>query len=179
MEKLGRLSPEDRDNLTAYLDGELDENATRRIESILTSSAVARNEVEALARTYDLLDSLPRPKAPDDFTQRTVATAKLDTYRKPFTQQKWFRPAQRAAVLAAWLAALTTVSAIGYAITNRWIPQPEDEIVRQLPVLQNLDTYNEVKDAEFLQRLSAEPQLLEELRVGVQPFDRTRNGEQP
>ena len=47
MEKLTRLTTEQRDNLTAYLDGELDEDGTRLIETVLASSTVARNDGES------------------------------------------------------------------------------------------------------------------------------------
>ena len=58
-----RLSPAERDNLVAYLDGELPDGESRRIATKLTSSPTARREVEALERTWQLLDHLPRPQA--------------------------------------------------------------------------------------------------------------------
>lgn len=164
MEKLSRLTPEDRDNFTAYLDGELDENGTRRIESLLTSSAVARNDVEILARTYELLDVLPRPRAPGEFTEKTVATAKLEGYRKPLHQQPWFRPAQQAMVLAGWGFVLLIAGMCGFALAYRWVPQSDDQLLDALPLIQNLDMYNEANSVKFLHELSGQPQMLEELR---------------
>ncbi|MCA8995901.1 MAG: hypothetical protein KDA80_02920 [Planctomycetaceae bacterium] len=168
MEKLSRLTTEDRDNLAAYLDGELDEESTRRIESVLAQSTVARNDVEMLARTYEALDLLPRPHATEDFTERTVATAKLETLKKPLSQQLWFQKARRVAVLLAWGAAMLLMATCGYALTYHWIDRPNDVLLDELPMIQNLDGYIEIDSVEFLNRLSAEPQLLEEMRAGEQ-----------
>ncbi len=77
MSRLTRLSTDERNNLVAYLDGELEDDATQRIEEVLSQSPVARNDVELLVKTYDLLDLLPRPKASAEFTQKTIATARM------------------------------------------------------------------------------------------------------
>ena len=63
-----RLSTEDRSNLVAYLDGELTTPRPGSIATKLTQSVTARREVEALRKTWELLDLLPRPKASEDFT---------------------------------------------------------------------------------------------------------------
>jgi hypothetical protein len=164
MAKLTRLNTEDRENLAAYLDGELDENSTRRIESILTSSEVARNDVDVLARTYDLLDLLPRPKAAGDFTERTIATAKLEHYRKPLAQQPWFRLARRGAVLSVWTLAMLIAGACGYALAQRGFRSSDDLLLEKLPLIQNLDMYEEVQSTEFLNQLSGQKALLQEIQ---------------
>ena len=81
MAKLARLNPEQRDNLAAYLDGELEETATQEIEQILAVSEVARHEVDMLSRTWDLLNSLPAlrrrknsPRRPSRPCGRAVGT---------------------------------------------------------------------------------------------------------
>lgn len=165
MEKLSRLTTEDRENLTAYLDGELDEESTRRIESVLASSAVARNDVELLARTYDLLDDLPRPGAPSNFTEKTVATAKLEGYRKPLSQQPWFQVARRGLILGTWTVAIIATGTTCYLLTNRWVPQQEDLLIEKYPVIRNLDVYSEVGSVEFLNKLTAEPDLIKDIRA--------------
>ncbi|WP_437192125.1 anti-sigma factor family protein [Planctomicrobium sp. SH527] len=164
MGKLTRLSTEDRENLAAYLDGELDENSTRRIESVLTSSEVARNEVDVLAQTYDMLDLLPRPRAAGDFTEKTLATAKLTEYRKPLTQHQWFRSARKGAIFAGWGLALLTAGVVGYSLAFRWIPRQDDFLLQQLPLIQKLDVYVETGNIEFVKELSAQKQLLKELQ---------------
>lgn len=164
MEKLSRLSAEDRDNLPAYLDGELDDDSTRRIETILAQSSVARNDIEALSKTYELLDELPRPTAPGDFLEKTVATAKLEEVKPSLVEQPWFRAAQQYGALSLWTAALLFAGIVGFTATNRLLEREDDILVREFPLLQQLDVYSEVQSVEFLDQLTADEKLLEELR---------------
>ena len=66
------LNEEDRANLVAYLDGELDEHAARDLEARLANDPRARAEAETLRRTWELLDYLPRAEASGSFTHRTL-----------------------------------------------------------------------------------------------------------
>ena len=68
-----RLSSDERADLVAYLDGELPEAHSRVISTKLTQSATARREVEMLKKTWELLDFLPLPQAPPEFSERTVS----------------------------------------------------------------------------------------------------------
>lgn len=169
MDKLSRISPEDRENLTAYLDGELEEDGTRHIEAILSQSSVARTDVDVLSRTYDLLDVLPRAKASQDFVERTVATAKLETFQKPLADLEWFRAGKKVALLLLWLAALGASATAGYSLTNRFLPAEADLLLDEYPLLQDLDVYTEVDNIQFLERLSANPQLYQEIRREGEP----------
>jgi anti-sigma factor RsiW len=165
MDQFSRLSATQRSNLVAYLDGELDDQDTAEIESVLAHSAVARNDVEQLARTYDLLDELPRLQAPREFTERTLTTVRLDGVRPDYTQTEWYRRLQRGSVLAGWLVAMTAASALGYLITRAWVPNEADVLVRDFEVIQRLDEYREVDNVEFLRTLDAQHgPLLKEIR---------------
>lgn len=164
MDKLSRLTAEDRDNLVAYLDGELPDDVTTRVESVLAQSNVARHDVELLARTYDLLDELPRPKASPDFTERTLVTAKLEEARPDFRQTQTYRLLQRSTVLVAWFAILLLCGSLSYAVTALWIPRPVDELLENYPVIERLDVYTEVGSVEFLEQLQADRAVLRDIR---------------
>lgn len=58
--------------LVAYLDGELEAAAARRVEARLASDPLARARAAALKKTFDLLDYLPRPEPSTTFTTRTL-----------------------------------------------------------------------------------------------------------
>jgi hypothetical protein len=58
--------------LVAYLDGELDPAAARRIETRLAGDPQARAKAAALKKTFDLLDYLPKPEPSATFTSRTL-----------------------------------------------------------------------------------------------------------
>lgn len=153
MAKILRLTSEDRENLVAYLDGELDESVTQRLDQILATSEVARHDVESLARTWEILDILAKPGASADFTQKTVATAKLEEQPSRLSDQPWFAYVRRAAVAGVWIGCLLMAAVTGYAITNLGVRNPHEELLRELPLIENLDTYMEAEDVSFVKEL--------------------------
>jgi hypothetical protein len=58
--------------IVAYLDGELDAAAARRVEARLAADPALRARAEALKRSYDLLDFLPKPEPSPAFATRTL-----------------------------------------------------------------------------------------------------------
>jgi hypothetical protein len=164
MEKLTRLTAEHRDNLTAYLDGELDEPMTQQIETVLAQSTVARNDVEALAKTYDLLDLLPRPKASNDFTEKTLSIAMLGEVRPDYRRSRWYKLSQRGVRWVGWAVLLLTVSAVSYSISRFRVPREDDLLLDDLEVIRHLDEYEAAGSVAFLQRLSREQELMEKMK---------------
>ncbi|REJ71691.1 MAG: hypothetical protein DWQ34_16765 [Planctomycetota bacterium] len=154
MDQLSRLTAEQRANLVAYLDGELGESETSEIESVLAHSAVARNDVEHLARTYDLLDLLPRAKASEDFTERTMATVRMSDVRPDITQSEWYRRARRGSVLLLWTLVMAAASSVSFLVTRKFVHNDADVFVRDFEVIDRLDVYREVDSVEFLEVLS-------------------------
>jgi hypothetical protein len=58
--------------LVAYLDGELDPPAARRVEARIAADPKLRARAESLKRSYDLLDFLPKPEPSAAFASRTL-----------------------------------------------------------------------------------------------------------
>ena len=83
MEKMPRLTPEQRSNLVAYLDGELADGEAKGIEENLDKSPAVQHDVEMLERTWEMLDQLPRMALPQEFTARAVSAIKLDEAPRP------------------------------------------------------------------------------------------------
>ena len=162
--KLTRLTTEQRYALVAYLDGELNEAETEQIEKLLASSAVARTDVEFLGSTYDLLDELPRPKASSDFTEKTLATVRLEDIQPDLTQSRLYKGTQKGLVLAGWSFVILVAGFLGYAATRYWMPQEHDILVQDLETIEHLDEYTEIGSLEFLERLSNSPELMREIR---------------
>lgn len=154
MEKIQRLSPEQRDNLVAYLDGELEENAAQDIEQVLARNPVARVDVEMLTRTWELLDELPRPAATQSFTEKTLSTIKGMDSHEPITQKPWFSKARRGAIVAGWLLAIAAAGIFGFLVTNRMIPNESQTLVRELPLIEDVDIHSEIDNVEFLRQLN-------------------------
>jgi anti-sigma-K factor RskA len=149
-----RLSPEDRANLAAYIDGELTENESRAIATKLSLSPTARREVESLKKTWELLEFLPRPNASLIFSERTLTSVRsLETRAGLWDQTAgtWFAQATKLAVCA-----VVAVAALGLGFTlTRWVwPDPLDRLVRDLSLAEHLDEYKEVGSFEFLEELA-------------------------
>jgi hypothetical protein len=58
--------------LIAYLDGELDPAEERRVEEKMASDPALRARADALQRSYDLLEFLPKPEPSPTFASRTL-----------------------------------------------------------------------------------------------------------
>lgn len=151
MSRIPRLTSEQRAELVAYLDGELEEEKAREIEQTLAASEVARHEVEMLSRTWDLLETLPRESASAEFASKTLQTAKVES--APSAAPEWRPYARRGLIALGWATTLAAVGLAGFAVGHRWLPRRSDPIVRDLPLLERLDTYREVGTAEFVEKL--------------------------
>ena len=159
MEKITRLKSEQREDLVAYLDGELEGDQTRAIDQALVNSPVARHEVEMLTRTWEMLDLLPQEKAPDTFTQTTMQTIRLEDSTEPKVDLNRFLPQVRLVAMAfVWLLGVSISSWLGFTIANQWVDNPTDRLVEDLPVIQNMELYQslDIEDGDgidFLKEL--------------------------
>lgn len=153
MEKTVRLNADQREDLVAYLDGELPEDQVRQIDQIIARSEVARHEVEVLARTWEMLDVLPPAQASADFTSRTMTNLKVIDEPFSIKGQWWYKHLVRTVAAVVWIAALGASAWIGFQITRSWIPNPNEALLQDLPVIESLDQYQEVGDIEFLKQL--------------------------
>src|SRR5436190_13756244 len=107
------LSDDERDELVAYLDGEVDAETARAVEAKLNRDPRIRTEADALRKSYDLLDFLPRPEPSPSFTQRTMTRASV---AYPGLTGTVVRPAWRRWALGlGWAAALLIAGVAGYA----------------------------------------------------------------
>ena len=168
MPQIARLTADDRDDLVAYLDGELDDDAGDRIERALAASPVARHEVEMLTRTWDLLDLLPAADPDRSFTERTLAAAKAQEVRTPLADRPAARLARRVGLAAIWTAAVAAAAAVGFQAARRWVPRETDPVVRDYPVLSELPRLRDAGSAEFLELLTRE-RLLNDLPPDLDP----------
>ena len=142
MDKISRLKSEQREDLVAYLDGELDGEQSRAIDQALVGSPVARHEVEMLTRTWEMLDLLPAEKAPETFTHTTMQTVLLEEKTEPSVSLDQYYPQVRLVCMAfIWLAGVSVASWLGFTISNRWVQNPTDQLIEDLPVIQNLELY--------------------------------------
>ena len=142
------------EQLVAYLDGELDDQASRRIEERLASDPEVRDTLEKLEGTWDLLDGLGRAHVDEVFTKSTlemVAVAASDDVR----QEKAEAPRRRRRRWLVGSAAMLGACAAGFLAVWLFWPNPNDQLLEDLPVLERLDQYRQIDDLEFLELLLA------------------------
>jgi anti-sigma factor RsiW len=151
-----QLSEQERADLVAYLDGELNEEAARTLEAKLSLYPAARAEADALRRTWELLDFLPRSQPSPQFTHRTLE--RLSPVQAD-EQRRWRR--WRVGCLGlGWTAALFLAGWAGYAGYNWFVPrQPgERELLQDLRLIENKRYYDRIEDLDFWRALDT-PEL--------------------
>ncbi len=106
------LNPDEQENLSAYLDHELDEAGTEQVTADLSRRPEVRKEADTLRKTWEMLDYLPRPQAPKSFTEQTLT--RLQSTKGILVQQgiKWRRYA-----IAGWAAAVLMAAGFGFWLT--------------------------------------------------------------
>lgn len=159
------LSSEDRANLVAYLDGELDEKTSLALEAKLGIDPRARTEVDQLRRTWDLLDYLPKPSPSPSFTHQTMERLAIQTV--PSRTPWWLSPRWRPAALTVGLAASALIaSGVGFAGARLLAPASKtpghlaspdvdtEALARDRRVIENRRLYERVVSIEFLRELA-------------------------
>jgi anti-sigma factor RsiW len=159
------LSDDDRAELIAYLDGELDEKASHELEARLSRDPQARAELDALRRTWDMLDFLPQPEPSASFTHRTLERV---TALRPAVRTNALRRWRPWAIGVGWAAAVVLAGLGGYAVSSRLVqpvPTPavagmdlDEQLIRDLRLVENRRLYEHVDDLDFLWAL-ADPEL--------------------
>jgi anti-sigma factor RsiW len=145
------LNEREQADLVAYLDGELAGDAARAMETRLSLDPAVRAEAEALKRTWELLDFLPRPEPSATFTNRTLEKLPPVSASGP---SSWLGWGPRLFGLV-WAASLLLGVVAGYAGYNLLVSrEPGDkELVRDLRLIENKRYYEAVEDVEFLREL--------------------------
>ena len=140
------------EQLVAYLDAELDDADARRIEELLASDAEVRQTLEKLEATWGLLDHLDQAHVDEVFTQSTlemVAVAAAEDVQKQQAEAPRLRRRRW------WIAGggMVAAGAAGFLAVLLFWPNPNQQLLRDLPVLERLDQYRQIDDGDFLQRL--------------------------
>jgi len=149
------------EQLVAYLDGELDAETGRRIEGMLASDAQLRRTLQELDRSWELLGELDAPELAETFTQSTLemvtvaASEDLQQYRAEAPRR---RRRQWTIVGGGLLAA----GLVGFLVAAWFKPDPNQQLIEDLPLLVNVEQYRQIDDFEFLQMLSREGLFVEE-----------------
>ena len=145
------FGPRWKDNLVAYLDGELNEQDMQDLDEVLVQHPDARTNVEELRQTWALLDVLPRPVVTQEFSAQTLATIHVVRDEASEPPLPWPR---RGLLALAWALLLSASGATGVLLADRWQPDPTDKLIAQLSVVERLEAYREIGNLEFIETLA-------------------------
>jgi hypothetical protein len=149
-----RLTDDERANLVAFLDGEVDESLARSLEDKAARSVSVRREIEALDKTWGLLDWLPRPELPAEFAAQTLTQIHA---RQEQAEQFEGQLKSGATILAktlAWALCVVAIGTVGFMSMRYLWPDPNRALINDLDAVENLDTYRAIPDIKFLDDLS-------------------------
>ena len=144
-----------REELVAYLDGELSVEQSRQVEERARVEPGAHRMLTDFERTWHLLDELESPPTSEDFTCTTlemVALAAEDDVAKA----KADAPRRRRRALVWTVAGLAGAAALGFLLVWHVAPDPNAQLLQDLPLLENYDQYREIGSFEFLRALCDE-----------------------
>jgi anti-sigma factor RsiW len=162
-----------REELVAYLDGELDGEDSLRVERRLAEDAAYRQALQELEKAWDLLDALPHAHPDEDFTRTTVEMVVLSA-RQDIEQVKT-HARRRQWISLLTLAVLALVAALaGFGGVYWTSTRPNRELVRDLPmrdlpIIENMEYYRHADSLEFLRRLESEGLFQEEVSNASSP----------
>src|SRR5262245_59248344 len=145
-----RLTPDERADLVAYVDGELPEVAARAIATKLTQSATARREVEMLQKTWELLGHLPMPQVDAQFSERTITQIRRLQLEVPAWDPRFRFWALRSMHALLLLVLCGAGLGLGYVAARWFWPDPAARLARDLSLAEHLNEYLEVGSFEFL-----------------------------
>lgn len=143
-------APQDIEELTAYLDGELDQAAHDRVEARLGTDPEYLALMQQLQHTWDFLDQVPESMPSKSFTETTMELAiGAETKRR------------NSASAGAWglrgvavLAIPAVLFAISYGVARHKQNQPDRVLLENLSVIDHHPYYTLAKnDNEFVDGL--------------------------
>jgi anti-sigma factor RsiW len=165
---MSQLNEEERATLVAYLDGELNEEASQEFEARLSREPALRAEADALKKTWEMLDYLPRPEPSGSFTHRTLerlAVRETAVLRNGSLHRwAWLAPAGwAAAMLIAMAGGLVaahyfwppTVPVVQQQVNTKNAQDDFDaKMARNLGPIENQRIYGTVVDLDFARGLA-------------------------
>ncbi|MEM9185472.1 MAG: hypothetical protein AAGB00_03140 [Planctomycetota bacterium] len=152
-----------REQLVAYLDGELPDADCEAIESRLATEDALRDQLQGLDRVWNALDGLPRPQVDDSFARTTIEMAAVEA-QCDVAAMTAALPVKRRRRGYAVAGACVGAALLGFALVRSAVTTPDRVLVNNLPVIYRVDTLQDVSGPDFLRRL---PTVAEPLLAGA------------
>ena len=150
------------EELVAYLDGELNRDGVSRVEDELSKNAEYRLRLMQLQQAWDLMDELPRVSSDESFTKSTVelivVSAESEANVTVVRRKTW-----RNVIWVIGLLSATAAAWGGFLLVSQFNNRDNQELLRDFPLVQEIDIYDPIESLEFLKQLEAAGVFDEEL----------------
>ena len=123
-----------REELVAYLDGELDEASRRRVEERLATDSAYRTELQLLEQAWDCLDQLPMQTVDEQFTRSTIEMVALAAEEDVVREQAELPKRRRLRTLVV-LGTFAGSLFAGYLLAAAVWPNANRALVEQFPLV--------------------------------------------
>lgn len=141
---------QDIEQLTSYLDGELDDTETQAVERRIATDSKFRLQMQSLQKAWDLLDVLPSESADSSFTRTTMEMVVDDALSEIDARNgaSWKRPLKILALIVLPIA----LCAGSFLIARQIQQENRQRLVEvDLPVIEKSDHYLAIdQDLDFL-----------------------------
>lgn len=148
-----RLSQEERANLVAYLDNQLSPAESQMIAAKVAQSVTARREIEALKRSWELLDLLSKPEASPEFATKTLTSISMEAQGANQTFDRVTDSIKRWLVAASVLVGLAASLFLGYLIVSTVLPDPNRRLIRDLDIAEHWQEYQLLPSVDCVDEL--------------------------
>lgn len=140
------------EQLVAYLDGELDADTSRDVEQQLASDVGVRKRLHELERAWDVLSALPEADVSPQFANTTLEMIAQTAEKEQRGENSWrFSPRTRR--LFTMGLVLLVAFALGFLFSANRGRAANEQLVNELPILEELDAYRRADNIEFLRML--------------------------
>ncbi|QDU54283.1 collagen-like triple helix repeat-containing protein [Aeoliella mucimassa] len=143
-----------REELVAYLDGELSAADSESIELRISKDDFAREELQQFDRIWNALDELPRVEVGDGFTKTTIEMAAVEA-QKELAAETAMLPVRKRNRRLKTIGMIAAAVVVGFAALGVLAPNQNLQLYNNLPVIMQLDAYSEAHDVDFLRLLHA------------------------
>jgi len=161
------------EQMVAYLDGELDDETARQIETLVADDPKLGERLAQLGQAWDMLDHLERSGTEGTFTQDTLELVAVQAEAEAGqhgARLPKLRRRRRAMIAGSLLAAAVA----GFLAVAALRGDPNHALLEDLPVLENLDQYRLIlndndsiqQSIDFLRKLRQQELFVEEDEQG-------------